>query len=161
MIMLEMSGKNPFYGRGLRFSCIRCSACCRYESGFVFLTENDVSTLTAALNMKYKEFTKAYCRWVPSANGNDQLSLREKTNKDCIFWKEGCTVYQARPLQCQSYPFWKYILESDLSWKQAALECPGINKGDLHSRESIEKWLTLRKKEPVIERVEKNEAVRG
>ena len=36
----EMS--EPFYAEGLRFSCERCSACCRGEPGYVFLTKEDL-----------------------------------------------------------------------------------------------------------------------
>ena len=35
-----------------------------------------------------------------------------------------------------------------------ARDCPGLGRGDLHSRETIEKWLALRNEEPVIERIE-------
>jgi Fe-S-cluster containining protein len=156
--MLETSGRKPFYAHGLRFSCVRCSACCRYESGYVFLSEKDAALLRAALNMEYKEFTETYCRWIPSVNGTYQLSLKEKTGYDCIFWASepsdtpegGCSVYEARPLQCRAFPFWPSVLSSGESWKITAKDCPGMGRGDLNSRDSIEKWLALRQKEPII-----------
>ena len=141
-----------FYAQGLRFSCVRCSACCRHESGYVFLSEKDTSVLGAALNMGYEELAEAYCRWIPSDNGTWQLSLKEKSNYDCVFWlrKGGCSVYNARPLQCRAYPFWSSVLSSKGSWKEAGKDCPGIGLGTLVSFKSIKKWLDLRQKEPII-----------
>jgi Fe-S-cluster containining protein len=152
--MLEEAEKSPFYAQGLRFSCTRCSACCRFESGFVFLSEKDATLLGDALNMEYKSFTEAYCRWIPAENGDFQLSLKEKSNYDCIFWAkspiEGCMVYEKRPLQCRSYPFWPTIVNDKDSWEVNARSCPGMGSGKLHSGDSVKKWLAARKKEPII-----------
>ena len=148
-----MAKKRPFYAQGLRFSCARCSACCRYDSGFVFLSRNDVSRLEALFNMGYREFTEAFCRWVPSENGTERLSLKEKSNYDCIFWsteKEGCSVYEARPIQCRAFPFWASVINSEESWESTAAGCPGIGRDTLVSSDSIEKWLALRQNEPII-----------
>ena len=146
-----LSKERPFYAQGLRFSCVRCSACCRYESGYVYLSEKDNSLLREALNMEHGEFIKAYCRWIPSVNGTWQLSLKEKSNFDCIFWSgEGCSVYEARPLQCRTFPFWQSVLKSGKNWKITAQSCAGIGQGKLHSMDSIKKLLAIREKEPII-----------
>jgi len=147
-----MAHKRPFYAQGLRFSCTRCSACCRHESGFVFLSEEDASRLGTALNMEYKEFAEAFCRWVPLENGIERLSLKEKPNYDCIFWVQdrGCSVYEARPAQCRAFPFWASVLDSEESWEAAAAGCPGIGRGPLFPAASMEKWLELRQNEPII-----------
>jgi len=148
--------KSPFYAQGLHFSCTRCSACCRFESGFVFLSEKDTSLLCTALNMEINSFTKTYCRWAPAENGKHQLSLKEKSSYDCIFWAnepvEGCTVYDHRPLQCRAFPFWPSIVNNKNSWEKAALDCPGMGKGMLHSGDSVREWLIAREKEPIISR---------
>jgi Fe-S-cluster containining protein len=154
--MLNFSGKGTFYTQGLHFSCTRCSACCRFESGFVFLSEKDVSLLCAALNMGYEEFAETYCRWIPAENGNFQLTLKEKSNFDCIFWAkepvEGCVVYDKRPLQCRSFPFWPSIVNNKNNWEITAQSCPGMGKGKLHSGDSVKNWLAAREKEPIISR---------
>jgi Fe-S-cluster containining protein len=139
-----------FYSGGLRFSCTRCSACCRYESGFVFLSQKDLSILAKALKMGYTDFMEAYCRWVPAGRGVERLSLKEKSNYDCIFWNRGCGVYEERPLQCRAYPFWPGILALKETWEGA--DCPGINRGKLHTKEEIETWLGEQRSEPVISR---------
>jgi Fe-S-cluster containining protein len=142
--------KTPFYEAGLRFSCTRCSACCRYESGFVFLSRPDLDALSAELKIAGGDFIAAYCRWIESPLGLFQLSLREKSNYDCVFWKDGCTVYNARPKQCRTFPFWPSIVESPGAWKNAALSCPGIGRGTLHGKDRIEICLHERPDEAVI-----------
>jgi Fe-S-cluster containining protein len=144
--------KTPFYETGLRFSCVRCSACCRYESGFVFLSRSDLDALSFELKMKNDDFIAAYCRWIGTPDSFFQLSLREKSNYDCVFWKDGCTVYKARPRQCRSFPFWPSILESSGMWENAALSCPGMGKGILHTKEQIETCLHEQFDEAIITR---------
>ena len=142
----------PFYTCGLKFSCKRCSSCCRYDSGFVFLSENDMEKLTAKLKMERNSFLKTYCRWVTNWEGREVLSLKEKPNKDCILWDEGCTVYEERPLQCRVFPFWENIVASAQTWKIAASGCPGINYGHVYTGRAIEKRIKMRASEPIINR---------
>ena len=142
----------PFYNEGLSFSCTRCSACCRHESGFVFLSETDVSSLAAEFKLPVERFIKAYCRWVPSKENTERLSLREKSNFDCIFWDSGCKVYNSRPLQCKTFPFWPNVLNLEESWTWTGENCPGINKGKLHNMKEIEKILVSQALKPIITR---------
>ncbi|MDR1180295.1 MAG: YkgJ family cysteine cluster protein [Spirochaetales bacterium] len=142
----------PFYAGGLRFSCQRCSRCCRLEPGFVFLSERDVDVFCEGLGMARDVFEQTYCREVP-INGNLRLSLKEKPNLDCIFWEAaGCSAYSYRPLQCRSYPFWHSALMSPHSWDALKASCPGVGKGVLHSGEEIELWLHKREEELLINR---------
>ena len=139
-----------FYAAGLKFSCKRCSSCCRYESGYVYLSEKDLEKLMSALKMDRKEFITAYCRWVNGWDGDEVLSLKEKINKDCILWENGCAVYEARPLQCVTYPFWENIIATSRSWETAALACPGMNTGELHTERAINDTVKIRVSSPVI-----------
>jgi Fe-S-cluster containining protein len=132
-----------FYQNGLRFSCTRCSSCCRGESGFVFLAESDIAGLAAGLRITRAEFEAQYCRTVRSVSG-ERISLKEKKEKkekngfDCIFWENGCKVYENRPAQCRTYPFWEKLLENEKAWRRESLYCPGINHGALHPFEEIQ-----------------------
>lgn len=138
------------------FSCTRCSSCCRHESGYVYLSENDLSRLANEFGMDYTAFVNTWCRWIPFTQGRERLSLKEKSNFDCIFWNsEGnaaCTVYHVRPLQCRTFPFWDFILCSPQAWKNAGKDCAGIDRGERHSREEIERLVSKMQEEPVIER---------
>ncbi|MBR5672070.1 MAG: YkgJ family cysteine cluster protein [Spirochaetales bacterium] len=142
--------EEPFYKDGLHFECQRCSGCCRFDSGYVFLSHQDLDRLASNLSLTQDEFLEKYCVKV-DMGGYFRISLIEKPNYDCIFWRDGgCAVYEARPLQCRSYPFWEHQLESKEAWENVAKSCPGINKGALHSRQEIEEWLGRRKMEKLI-----------
>jgi uncharacterized protein len=93
--------------------------------------------------MSNDDFIEAYCLWVPVSE-KEYLSLRERPNYDCVFWVSGCAVYEHRPLQCKSYPFWEGILRSRADWEAEAKECPGIGKGPLRGAEEILAWLKAR-----------------
>ncbi len=139
-----------FYAEGLRFDCRRCSACCRGEPGYVFLTRPDLERLLRRFSLDYRSFFSAYCRTVDTGMGM-ALSLKEKPHFDCIFWSEGgCSIYEDRPVQCSTYPFWSSILESRQRWKEEASYCPGVGVGDLKSRAYIEECLFKRRSVPII-----------
>lgn len=133
-----------FYSGGLHFSCKMCSRCCCVEPGFVFLSKNDLLRLCNFKKCNLKEFVELYCRWVVSCN-EELLSLKEDSVYNCIFWNNGCSVYEARPLQCRTYPFWSHVLESEESWNEESKLCPGINNGEFHCADEIrhEKNITL------------------
>ncbi|MGL4986789.1 MAG: YkgJ family cysteine cluster protein [Treponemataceae bacterium] len=133
-----------FYKDGLDFSCTQCSCCCRHEPGFVYISQKDLDLLLASLNVTANEFVKKYCRWVfsykahDSANVSEALCLQEMSSYDCIFWKNGCTVYDARPIQCRTYPFWDFLLATEKAWIAEKKSCPGIGAKSSKSFDEIE-----------------------
>jgi Fe-S-cluster containining protein len=106
----------------------------------VFLSPGDLRRLAASLAMPESSFIQVYCRWIREGE-REHLSLKERANFDCIFWKEGCTVYQVRPLQCRTFPFWPRNLDSPEDWERVSRECPGAGRGDLHEAKEIEAYL--------------------
>lgn len=146
-----MNNEEAFYKDGLCFSCARCSHCCKDEPGIVLLSEPELKLLAEETKLSVEEFTMTYCRWVEREDGKEYLSLREKSNYDCIFWRGGgCVVYEARPVQCRTYPFWTHILKDENTWNKRAQECPGMNKGTLHDKEEIELQLNQYKNRDLI-----------
>jgi len=143
----------PHYEKGLRFSCARCSGCCRRDPGFVFLSIADAETLAKRIGLDYSSFVAAYCRWIPAGGGVELLSLKERANYDCVLWgADGCSVYEDRPLQCRTYPFWDSVVESEESWESTARDCPGMGNGRLFGKEEIERFISLREADPVATR---------
>ena len=131
----------PFYAAGLRFECRRCSRCCRHEPGYVFLTGDDLERLAAGLALPAAEVLARHCRTVRVGSFR-RVSLRETRHYDCILWgRDGCRVYDHRPLQCRSFPFWAANLGSREDWERLKNECPGVDGGTLHSAEEIREWL--------------------
>lgn len=140
----------PFYSEGLQFKCQQCSLCCRKDPGFVYLSKKDLTKLIHCFNLNIDVFIDKYCRWVPYYDGHDVLCLKEKKNYDCIFWDNGCTAYKSRPIQCSTYPFWTFLLESKENWLSESKDCPGINKGENHSCSEIQsKMLEYKKNTPI------------
>ncbi len=134
--------KKVFYDLGLRFSCNRCSDCCRLSPGVVYLSLEDLQNLCEVFGICESKFIPLYCRWLTYYDGAEVLALKERKNYDCILWKdgEGCSAYSKRPVQCSTYPFWSWILESREDWDSCAADCPGINakNGRLWTKEEIE-----------------------
>lgn len=145
-----MPGSDTVYRDGLRFSCTRCSRCCRHTPGYVFLSARDLARIARALGIDAVEARHRYCRTVP-IGGFSRVSLQEKSNLDCVFWTPaGCSIYDARPLQCRSFPFWSSNLASRERWEEQAAACPGIGRGRRHSRSSIRRWLERRIADPLL-----------
>lgn len=133
-----MEKKDKFYKDGLCFECQRCSFCCGHSPGFVYLSWRDLDSLCAFFSLSRADFVEKYCRWADYYYGKKVLALREMKNFDCVLWKDGCSAYEARPVQCSTWPFWSWIVESRESWDDCAKDCPGMNKGALHSFEEID-----------------------
>ena len=132
------NNSTPFYKNGLNFECQRCSFCCGHSPGFVYLSNRDLLALCEFFKMTIKDFVAKYCRWANYYGGTTVLSLLEKKNYDCILWDSGCTAYQARPVQCSTYPFWEWMLEEKSMWDDCAKDCPGMNCGHHWTFEEIE-----------------------
>lgn len=130
---MEVGSK--WYESGLRFSCTQCGNCCTGAPGTVKVSSAEIGALAARLGLSKRAFRGTYTRRV-----NGFTSLREKANHDCIFFnkRKGCTVYEDRPRQCRTWPFWRALVASPKRWEEEALNCPGMNQGDLHSVEMIE-----------------------
>ena len=81
-----------------------------------------------------------YAHTRPNA-GFEVLARLEKDNYDCILWENGCSLYEHRPSQCRTYPFWAWIVKDKETWDDVATECPGMRAADgrLWTYEEIEK----------------------
>lgn len=127
-----------FYKDGLNFECQRCSYCCGHSPGFVYLSLSDLERLCEYHKLGKKEFVEKYCRWVNYYYGTTVLALIEMKNYDCILWNNGCSAYEARPVQCSTYPFWTWMVADKETWQECSKDCPGINKGRLWTVQEIE-----------------------
>lgn len=126
-----------FYKNGLQFSCKRCSRCCGTSPGFVYLSKRDLLSLCEFFKLTVKQFVETYCRWADYYGGTTVLALQEQKNYDCILWNNGCTAYEARPVQCSTYPFWTWMIKDAETWNECAEDCPGMNQGSVHSEQEI------------------------
>jgi Fe-S-cluster containining protein len=131
---------DPWYQDGLRFRCTRCGACCTGAPGYVWVNDNEVAAIAAFRGEKVEEVEALYTRQV-----GQQRSLREKTNGDCVFFDRsaGCTVYNVRPRQCRTWPFWESNVRTPEDWQRTCNVCPGSGKGELISAEEITRRLNV------------------
>ncbi|RKZ30310.1 YkgJ family cysteine cluster protein [bacterium] len=127
-----------FYENGLRFSCKRCGECCRLSEGYVWLSFEDEKAISDELCLDIEVFRRLYTEVV-----DKKVVLRSFPNGDCIFYnpESGCRVYNSRPGQCSSFPFWPENLKDERSWRKVAELCPGIGSGRFYTKEDIEKIL--------------------
>src|SRR5262249_54745067 len=72
-------------------------------------------------------------------------SLREKGNGDCVFYDKavGCTIYEVRPAQCRTWPFWDSNVRTPEDWQETCEICPGAGQGDLIPPEEITRRLNV------------------
>lgn len=152
-VLPDSAAVDPWYAEGLKFTCSQCGNCCTGGPGFVWISRDEIVRLAEHLRISPEEVVERYCRKV-----DGQFSLKEFRNSagnyDCVFLKEEkvatsggavthtrrqCTVYEVRPLQCRTWPFWPENLWSRKTWDHAARRCHGMNAGQRHfTRETIE-----------------------
>ena len=129
--------QEPWYKGGLRFQCSQCGDCCTGAPGFVWVNKAEIEALAAARGeTDIEEFQRQYVRQV-----GIRRSLVERPNGDCIFFdgdSRRCTVYEARPRQCRTWPFWASNIRTPEDWERTCRDCPGSGKGKLHQIEDIE-----------------------
>jgi len=121
-----------FFDAGIYFACRRCGACCTGDPGTVYVSDMEVNNLARHFKINTADFIRRYL--YPF---RDSYSIREDTQGHCLFFDNGCTIYNLRPRQCRTFPFWFENLRSENRWQKIASQCPGIGSGRLHSRQEI------------------------
>lgn len=136
-----MTTDSRWWKDGLRFECTKCGLCCRGQ-GRVEVSDAEIERLAKRQGLSPEQFREVYTR----KGRRGRIDLRDKKNADCIFFKEGqgCTVYEDRPVQCRTYPFWKPVLFDRDSWASEADECEGIGRGERVTAAEIQDKLDRR-----------------
>lgn len=137
-----MTSKDEWYKDGLAFQCTLCGNCCTGAPGVVWFNEDEGRAMAAKLDMDEAAFYRMFARKI-----GGRWSLKERQTPhglDCVFLdreivrgKAVCRLYEARPTQCRTWPFWPENLESRETWDEAGLDCPGIDQGDIIPIEAI------------------------
>lgn len=127
----------PWYADGLQFQCTQCGDCCTGAPGYVWVNQEEIEALANLVGApNAEEFEARYVRKV-----GVRRSLREHSNGDCVFFDattRKCTVYEARPRQCRTWPFWESNLRTPADWARTCVACPGSGTGRLYSIEEID-----------------------
>lgn len=121
---------------GLRFKCTMCGNCCTGPEGYVHVSDAEIGALARRFSLSLDDFIRGFTRETvfgrslaekPSTHGLDCIFL----DRDSIPGKAVCGVYEDRPAQCRTWPFWPSIIASRRTWEQAKRTCPGIDHGPL------------------------------
>ncbi|MEZ6071096.1 MAG: YkgJ family cysteine cluster protein [Pirellulales bacterium] len=129
--------EKPWYHKGLRFQCSQCGDCCTGAPGYVWVNKAEIEALAALNDVDVETFTERYTRQV-----GVRRSLVEMPNFDCVFLDgeaRRCTVYEARPRQCRTWPFWTSNIRNEDEWQRTCQDCPGSGIGPLIPLEEIER----------------------
>jgi Fe-S-cluster containining protein len=128
--------KTPWYKDGLRFRCTGCGDCCTGAPGYVWVNRQEIAALAARLELDVDKFERKYVRRI-----GIRKSLVEYPNGDCVFFDNQtrkCTVYEDRPRQCRTWPFWGSNIRTEQDWAETCEVCPGSGKGKLYTLQQIE-----------------------
>ena len=147
---------------GIEFSCQMCGKCCRgFDEGEVYLYKEDILRLAEYINAKGKkglqEFARKYKKVIDDSffwkePGKERgKTYRFKTlgfkftgeDEHCHFLKDNkCTVHEARPFQCRSFPFWQMMVSSKKNFVNYTKKCKGLQilKGKFYTKEEILNW---------------------
>ncbi|MEP7355007.1 MAG: YkgJ family cysteine cluster protein [Acidobacteriota bacterium] len=111
----------------LRFECQKgCTNCCD-QSGFVYLSDDDILRAAKFVRMQPAAFEDKYI--YRTAN---QRRFRKPPDRQCPFLEGGgCSIHPAKPTQCRTFPFWPETVEDRAAWNKLGDYCPGIGKGPL------------------------------
>ena len=105
--------------------CEECGGkCCTGESGNIFVNRDEIEAIAAHLDLDIELFVRDYLRKV-----GYKYSIKELLRQDsyeCLFFDDKakmCTIYEVRPKQCRTFPFWEYYKQRISELKQ---ECIGV-----------------------------------
>ena len=104
--------KELWYKDGLQFSCSGCGDCCTGSPGYVWVNQAEIDAMAVRVGLSTEEFEDHYTRKIGA-----RRSLKEFSNGDCVFFDHDtrhCKVYDLRPRQCRTWPFWDSNLKSCL-----------------------------------------------
>jgi hypothetical protein len=129
--------ERPWYQDGLHFQCTACGDCCTGAPGFVWVNKQEIEALAAAMGYAdVAEFEEQFVRPI-----GVRRSLRERSNFDCVLLdpqNRRCRVYEVRPRQCRTWPFWDSTVENPEAWERTCQVCPGSGQGKLYPLADIE-----------------------
>lgn len=129
----------PWWSDGVRFECQGTGRCCvsRGDYGYVYLTLADRQRLARHLGLPTREFTRRYC-----GKTGGHFHLKEVDGPCRFLDGTRCSVYEGRPSQCRTWPFWPENMRPK-AWTEVAAFCPGIGKGRVYSSMEIHRLLRL------------------
>jgi Fe-S-cluster containining protein len=128
---------------GLSFECTACGKCCTGSGGKVWVNGAEREEIAQFFSLSGKDRqesdylvqennNKWSIQMIPhdTSSKNSVTGTQEDEKEEkCIFLTNDnkCSIYKARPTQCQTFPFWPAIVASEHDWETTARsQCEGI-----------------------------------
>jgi len=111
---------------GMKFECTGCGKCCK-GPGNVYIARKEMDAIVSFLKIKPKEKNAFIKRIVQYKKGD---FLVHSSGGACRFLDENdrCSIYEVRPLQCRTYPFWPSYFQDAKSYRSLKKECEGVER---------------------------------
>ncbi|MBK6942999.1 MAG: YkgJ family cysteine cluster protein [Planctomycetes bacterium] len=129
--------KAPWYRDGIRFECTGCGGCCRARNGYeyVYVDPTEARAIARRLGIPLRQFVDEY---LIEQHEDAQMHLRFDDGA-CSMLKDGkCSVYEERPKQCRTWPFWPENMRKKVWDSEIAPSTPGVGRGRLWTKAEIE-----------------------
>jgi len=108
-------------------ACQNCEGnCCIGESGYIWVSKEEIKSIAGFLNIKEKEFIDNFLKKIKYRYTIKEI-VKNK-NFQCLFFDEKnrkCQIYPVRPKQCRTFPFWDRYKDKNYI-EEVKNECPGI-----------------------------------
>lgn len=132
---------NKWWKNGIAFSCTQCAKCCNVhdDMAYVYVNRHERQRIADQLQITLGAFTKEYTR--RDSDGQHHLLF---IDDHCIFLEDKqCTIHDAKPTQCRTWPFWEEVMVSKSEYQKQVLDfCPGSNvEQPVISADSIDKQI--------------------
>ena len=108
--------------------CNSCKGnCCIGESGYIWINAQEMQALAIHLGLSIEELKKIYLNKIDYKFSIKEVKLSSNNFACCFFDldKKQCSVYDVRPTQCRTFPFWDYFKENK---EEVYKECPAVKK---------------------------------
>lgn len=140
---------NHFYKKQpVCFGCTGCGQCCGGdpETHYIELLAGEAERIRRYLQLSAARFQRKHLVSIEDIG----TGIRINNDGRCSLLSAGnrCLVYEVRPLQCSSYPFWPEVMQSKAAWLAEGSRCEGINQGEAVSPCHIETQLARFGKQP-------------
>lgn len=109
------------------FKCTACGSCCK-GAGIIYFLPHELNRIVEFLNLAEDKAYSLKKRIISSRSNGYYLYDSEE---DCLFLgSDGlCSIYEVRPVQCRSYPFWPSLFQSRKTFQALKKESNGVMTG--------------------------------
>ena len=130
--------------KGLRFECTQCGKCCTHQGdyAYVYVNRDEAKGLAELLGLTLRTFKRRYA----FVDKYGWTQLRTTENR-CVFLDPDtnlCQVYEARPAQCRTFPFWRDLVADGRWTDEARALCEGVGQGRLYTIDEVESRMAER-----------------